>query len=269
MDLKIISWNIRKAGLKSDAAWSYLLEFNADIILLQEVNSFPKYIKEIYSISYRKAITKTGNKQQFGTAILVKGEIINEIELVSQHEWVNKELAFFHGNLIACTVKIQNHPIMNLISVYSPAWPVNPERIKGVNVKGVKLNNNRDVWCTEILWSALKKTMPLNNNPWIVGGDFNSSVTFDYLWGDEPRGNQEIIDRLYALGFKECLKEFNQQLVPTFKNAKGGKVIHQMDHLYVTHDLYKNLTFCKTGKNEKVFGENLSDHLPIVLKISN
>ena len=85
MSLKIVTWNIRKAGIKSNLAWSYLLEFNADVILLQEVNNFPKYIKRIYNITYRKAITKTGNKQQFGTAVLVKGEIKNEIELTSEY----------------------------------------------------------------------------------------------------------------------------------------------------------------------------------------
>jgi hypothetical protein len=58
---------------------------------------------------------------------------------------------------------------------------------------------------TEILWSAI-----LNENikdlPWIVAGDLNSSVTFDTMWQEGPRGNQEIQDRMSALGFTECLR---------------------------------------------------------------
>ena len=72
-----------------------------------------------------------------------------------------------------------------------PAWPIDPERLKGVDVKGIKLSNNHDVWVTEILWAALLSEN-LNELPWIVAGDLNSSVTFDTLWGDGPRGNQEI-----------------------------------------------------------------------------
>ena len=72
-----------------------------------------------------------------------------------------------------------------------PAWPIDPERLKGVDVKGIKLSNNPDVWVTEILWVALLNEN-LNELPWIVAGYLNSSVTFDTLWGDGPRGNQEI-----------------------------------------------------------------------------
>ena len=37
-----------------------------------------------------------------------------------------------------------------------------------------------------------------------------------------------------ALGLTECLRAHNGQLTPTFKNSRRGKIIHQLDHLFVS-----------------------------------
>ncbi len=67
-----------------------------------------------------------------------------------------------------------------------------------------------------------------------------------------------------SLGFDECLRYTTGQLTPTFRNPRGGKVIHQLDHLFVTHPLIKQLMACGTSNEERVFGYSLSDHLPII-----
>ena len=92
------------------------------------------------------------------------------------------ELNFFAGNLVGCTILTEDGSPKNVISVHSPAWPVNKDRLANVDVSDVKLKYNPDVWCTEILWAALKHTMADSSRQWIGGGDFNSSETFDYLW---------------------------------------------------------------------------------------
>jgi len=67
-----------------------------------------------------------------------------------------------------------------------------------------------------------------------------------------------------SIGFTECLLRRQGVLTPTFKNPRGGKVIHQMDHLFVNSALLESLVSCGTGSPERVFGESMSDHLPIV-----
>jgi endonuclease/exonuclease/phosphatase family metal-dependent hydrolase len=133
-----------------------------------------------------------------------------------------------------------------------------------VDVLSVKLKLNDDVWGTEILWSALKNRSISNDNNWVIGGDFNSSETFDYLWKGGARGNREIIERMNNLGLKECLRSFNGELTPTFRNPKGGNVIHQMDHLYVSEEIFTTLSHCATGDSKRIFDQSLSDHLPII-----
>ena len=80
-------------------------------------------------------------------------------------------------------------------------------------------------------------------------------------------GNKEIRDRMYNLGFKECLLEYNGKLVPTFKNT-SGEVLHQLDHLYVTNNIFSRLIECKVGDKNKIFNKSLSDHLPIIAEFS-
>ena len=126
----------------------------------------------------------------------------------------------------------------------------------------VKLKNNPDVWVTELLWAALQSAQP-TSGPWFVAGDLNSSVTFD-MWRGGPRGNQEILDRMEALGFVECLALANGGLVPTFRNPSDGKEIHQLDHIFVPRSMADRLSSCSTGDRDRVFGGGLSDHLPVL-----
>ena len=123
--------------------------------------------------------------------------------------------------------------------------------------------NNEYVWCTEILWSLLTHSMGRHSGPWLVGGDFNSSETFD-AWRTGGRGNRQIIERMNALGLTDCLRSHHGRLVPTFRNPRGGKIIHQIDHLYVSEPLLGSLRSADVGPSDIIFDQRLSDHLPII-----
>jgi exonuclease III len=191
--------------------------------------------------------------------------------LSSEHEWVNHELECFKGNFVSCRVEPNNHNPLTVISVYSPAWPVARDRIKEVDVSKVKTQTNPDVWGTDILWAALQNTVS-ENDTWIVGGDYNSSETFDVDWQDRNNkvygirscGNAQTLERMYRLGFTECLrKSNNDNIIPTFRHSTGG-VEHQIDHLFVSNGLYSKLEKCSLGSQATIFGKSLSDHLPII-----
>jgi len=262
--MRAITWNIRRATEKS-TAWKIFTDLNPDIALLQEVSNIPKNIRESFDIKFQKAISKTGKSQQFGTAILVKGKIIDKLPLSSEYDWVNRELEYFAGNLVSCIVQPDGYSVLNIISAYSPAWPIDTSKYQGVDITTVKLKQNSKLWVTEILWSALKN-MNLVDAPWIVGGDLNSSETFDLTFSS---GNREILDRMEALGFNECLKKHNGKSIPTFKNPKNGEIIHQIDHLFVTNSLFSILKTCTVGDELAIFEELVSDHLPIIADFEN
>jgi len=269
--MRIVTWNI-KGAKRGSPVWKYLLDLQPDIALLQEVVSMPEEISNNFDIKSQNAMRKKLDKpQKFSTAVLVKGKIIKNISLSSEYEWVNRELILFKGNFISCIVQTANTKEIKVVSVYSPAWPVDKNRLINEDVSKVKLKSNPEVWATEILWSALKNTVS-DTEQWIVGGDYNSSETFDKEWQDKngkrfgirSYGNKEILDRMDAMGFAECLRKYNDgKIIPTFKHTRNT-IDHQMDHLFVSSDLYSKIERCSVGDQSIIFGKSLSDHLPII-----
>jgi len=261
---RIVAWNCRRASHVS-GAWDYLLELDPDVALLQEVGGVPDRVADVYAIASATPVTRAGNPQRFRTAVLVKGTISGDVELPAPTEWVARELAFFRGGFVARRVTLHNGLSLTVISVYSPAFPIARSRLEGVDTTGIRLTQNPDVWATEILWACLRSMELREDDPFVVGGDFNSSETFDTLWRGGPRGNLEVMERMNALGLRDCLRTFQGRLTPTFAHS-AGTVIHQLDHLYVTSRLLDRLIHCSVGSAERVFGTtpSLSDHLPIV-----
>ena len=257
--MRVISWNVRKAAATSEA-WRIFADLDPDIALLQEVTGIPTGIRESFNIDVRAAVGKAGTPQRFGTAILTKGEIICDLLLSSEYEWVNHQVEVFRGNLVSSVIRIDSYPRLNVVSVYSPAWPVDPSWYAGVDTTTVKLEASSGVWVADILWAGLRN-VNLNEALWIVGGDLNASETFDLTFGS---GNREFLDRMKSLGLTECLRQYNGALTPTFRNPRNGRVVHQIDHLFVSDVLYSKLASCVTGDQEVVFGESISDHLPII-----
>lgn len=263
--MKVLVWNVRRANHKRNDVWDYFLEISPDIALLQEVGSLPPSISSFYSTLQRKAYAGNGQDQKFHTSILVKGSINYPINFRTQWTWVNEELQNYTGNIVPAQISLVSGDTFRVISVYSPAWPIfERKKLQEIDAKGIQLENNPDIWVTELLWASLKSEKNMEDIPWIIAGDFNSSVTFDTMWKGGPRGNQEIQDRMATLGLTECLALFQGKLTPTFRNASNKKVIHQMDHLFVSNKIAKRLVSCVTGNPNRVFDGSMSDHLPII-----
>jgi exonuclease III len=268
--MRIVTWNVHGAR-KDSPLWEFLSELNPDVLLLQEIGSMPNSLLDSFDHYSRPAVSKAGVPQRFRTGALVKGEIVNRISLLSEYEWANHELEFLKGNFISCTVELNDHTPLNVISVHSPAWPVDKRRLKGIDVSGVKTSTNPNVWGTDILLAALRNRVA-NDEIWIVGGDYNSSETFDWDWqnrngkrfGIRSSGNAENLERMRRLGFTECLRQTeNDPIIPTFRHSRG-RIEHQMDHLFVSNQLYSRLDKCTVGDRDVIFDRALSDHLPII-----
>jgi len=257
---RILSWNIRKARANS-AAWTYLSALDPDVAMLQEVIELPEDVRTRYGHVIKPAVKKNGSPQPFSTAILVKGDMNTEPPLISKYEWVNNNYQSFYGNILNTTINLPALGRCSVISFHSPAWPI----IKAgtnIDISEIKLKQNPDIYLTEILWTLVREAPASTERKWIIGGDFNSSETFD-LWRREGRGNKEIMDRMIGLGLRECLRSYSGQLVPTFRHS-GGSITHQIDHLYVSDLIYDYLVGCRVGNTADVFGGGLSDHLPII-----
>jgi exonuclease III len=268
--MRIISWNVHGAR-KDSPLWDALVELQPDIALLQEIGSIPNSVTDRFDQLTRQAVNEDGKPQRFRTGVFVKGRIVEELALSSMREWVNREIEFFGGNFISCTVQPNDYDLLKVVCVYSPHWPVDKRRLEAIDVSEVKTRINPNVWGTDLLWDALRNTIA-SDDQWAIGGDFNSSETFDCNWQDRNNrrfgirssGNAEMLERMRRLGLTECLRRTeNDPIVPTFRHSRGG-VYHQMDHLFVSSTLCSRLNRCIVGDQAVIFGKSLSDHLPII-----
>jgi exonuclease III len=260
--MRVVCWNCRRASGTSPA-WTYLLGLAPDLAFLQEVSGVPDAITDKFHVRKTTPITKTGKPQRFYNVVLSRIPLGERIELRCGREWATAQLERFAGNVSGWEVSVAEGLRLNVVNVYSPAWPVERSQLKAVDTTGVRLSLDPDVWIGDLLWSALSTRETLRDEAWIICGDFNLSETFD-AWPGGPHGNREFLDRMADLGLVECLRTASGQLVPTFRNPRGGNIAHQIDHLFATPEISSVLRSCVTGEHNAVFGEGLSDHLPII-----
>lgn len=259
---RVITWNCRGASLRS-GLWDYLLELDPGVAILQDFRTIPERVLQVYSHAQNNGLVETGRAPRFFTGILVKTGRIEDIQLPAPNDWVARELENLKEFFTAKMITLHTGINLKVISVYSPAFRIDPSRLEGIDTTGIKLTQNRDVWDTELLWASLKSMSINTDEPFIVAGDLSSSETFDH---PKPRGNREIMERMNAIGLSDCLRTFKGQLTPTFRTPRGGFVVHQLDYLYVTDALLEKLAWYDVGSAERVFksAPTLSDHLPIV-----
>jgi hypothetical protein len=255
--------------------WDYLLELDPDVALLQDFGTVPERILQqyIHASNIAPRLSEHGEyapkpltadrAPHHMTGVLLKGKSADDLPLPAPVDWVARELKTFGEFFTAKAVTLHSGITLKVLSVYSPPFAIDRVRMKEIDTTGVQLTQNRDVWVTELMWAALSSMHIANEEPFIVAGDLNSSETFDY---PRPKGNREVMERMNALGFYDCLRMFQGKLTPTFLTPRGGLVIHQLDHLYVTPMLLSRLARCDVGSKERVLDPRpmLSDHLPIV-----
>ena len=261
--MKVLTWNVNRAGESRTELWKFLQSEDADIVLLQEVIGIPRWIWKHYQCFSISPRYYEGGNAAYSTAVLSKGPIDATPYLSSELEWVNKIYTEHPGWIIGCETTLSTGEQFRVISVHLLAKSVPRELWADVDVSGIKLTNNPDIWLTEILYALLSTSKVADGTNWIVAGDFNSSVKFDF---PVDKGNREIVYRMGALGLTDCLSHFHSGAVPTFQNPRGKVVEHQLDYFYVNAPMLDRLKQARVPDCEEVFNRNprLSDHLPVV-----
>ena len=260
--MKVITWNVNKGAEFRPRLWEMVQREDPDIVLLQEVNGIPGWIRDRYQCHWITPRYFEGYHAPSSTAVLSKGLIDATPYLESELEWVNRIHRNSYGWIVGCKTTLDSGERFRVVSVYSAAFPIPRDQWADVDASGVKLRNHPELWFTEILWALLRRADISDEANWIVGGDFNSSVLFDQ---PKDTGNREIIERLNALGLTDCLSHSHAGPVPTFQHS-SKTVDHQLDYCYVNAPMLKRLRDARVPSYEEVFSgtPRLSDHLPIV-----
>ncbi len=260
--MKVLSWNVNGAGRSNSRLWDAFCREDPDIALLQELGGLPSCVENRYCCHLVRPRYFHGGFARFHTAILSKWPLETSSFLSSRLDWVNAIQGKQRGWLVEGQIAGDTGDQFHVVSVHSPAWPIPRESLKGVDATEIKLENNPDVWFTEILWSLLSEAHAGDRSNWIVAGDFNSSILFDK---PRDRGNCEIVKRMNHLGLVDGLGHHQQARVPTFRHSSGS-VNHQLDYCYLSKPMLKRLVRATVLTEREVFGPEprLSDHLPVL-----
>jgi len=201
--MRILTWNVRTSG--SRVAWNAFLDLEADVALLQEA-VVPADVAAHYVVHHRQAIKQSGKLQPWGTSVLVKRNLpsMTVAFTSAKRPWVAAELSKW-GAIVPVTIEIGDRKVL-VISAYIPAWRVPlgelTEPQKGeVRLRALKGNS---IWLADFLWAYLVDELGAQEA--IVGGDYNSSVLFDRAHGGSGGGNEEMQDRMTALGLGDLLR---------------------------------------------------------------
>lgn len=264
--MKVLIWNVNRAGATRQVVWEIIRREAPDIALLQEVTGFPEWVKERYQSHMIAPRYFGGHHANFKSAILSKWPMDTTPFLASSLDWVNAIHQERYGWLLESEVTRDDGGRLRLVSVHSPAFPIPDEALEGVDFFPIKLTNNPQLWFTEILWSLLREADLDDNTGWIIGGDFNSSLLFDV---PVDRGNRQVADRMNALGLVDCAGYSHGSPIPTFQHT-SGTVLHQLDYCYVNARMLNRLTEARVVDRADVFDQTkrLSDHLPLVCEFS-
>ena len=260
--MKVLTWNVNKAGESRPELWQMVQREDADIVLLQEVGRIPGWIWNQYQCHVISPRFFEGHNAPFSSAVLSKGLVDATPYLESELDWVNKIHSERHGWIVGCEITLACGGRFRVVAVHLPAFPIPREQWTDVDASTVKLTNNPQLWFTEILWALLRSAGISNDTNWIVAGDFNSSVKLD-----EPKdnGNREFLGRLNALGLTDCLSHHHGRAVPTFQTPLKS-IEHQLDYCHVNLPMLKRLTKARVPSHKDIFHRTprLSDHLPIL-----
>jgi exonuclease III len=143
-------------------------------------------------------------------------------------------------------------------AVHSPAYRIEPKQLDGIDISGMKLKNNPDLWFTDVLFFFLKNHL----DQVLVGGDFNASRLLDLTLGE--RGNNEFFDRIASEGFISLHREFHDHDQQTF--FQNRKAPHQLDYFYGDAKVAARVSSCDVVPHEQV--REYSDHAPLVAELA-
>lgn len=244
---------VRAKDLTTDP-WDVLMGLDPDVAILQEVRT----PQRVYGGHLHLNPTRRG----WGTAVW-SGDEFSSVGEVPTGETVEieRELGAVRGYVASAEIEGPTASI-TVVSVHAYPARVPDEYLEDLDLTDLIVPPAKDVWPGDILW-RLTRGLPTGGRSAILGGDWNTARLFDETYG--PRGNHEFFVRMSETGWFEAIRKFSDTEVQTY--FRPGRGEYQLDHVFLTEDLYSNLSSAEVVTTAEVL--SASDHAPIVLEIDS
>lgn len=264
--IRVVTWNMAYWSHRRtrDEAWRWVLgELRPDVFLCQEA-VVPEWVRAEHNVTWERSYP-TGS-QLWGTGIVTRLPCA-PARVPGLDDWFTSipaslpdknEKACIHradGWLATARVTFPSIGDLLVASVHSPAAPIEKARLAAVDVSGMKLKKNPDLWFLDVLFFFLRPTL---GSRFLVGGDFNASRLLDVTLGD--RGNNELFDRIADEGFVSLHRLFHDADEQTFFQLRRAP--HQLDYLYADTPVAKYASACTVHP-----AMDFSDHAPMLAEL--
>jgi len=260
--MKITTWNVNSVNARIDHLVKFIKIDQSDIYLLQELKctneNFP--YEQIKNLGYYSNVN--GQKAWNGVAILSKDPlIILNHKIPNYTEDVNSR--FIETEIIHKSFKKK----IRLINIYLPNGnPIESDKFD-YKIKWMKKFNDYII------------NLYHDNNPLIIGGDFNIIPTDEDVYSPENFKNdacthpksREIYRKLINIGLTDAVKYFIKGKTNwTFWGYRGGgwqkgnglRIDHFLTSSEIT-DIIKNVKIDRKPRG----WEKASDHTPVSLEL--
>ena len=259
--MKITSWNVNSINARIEHLVKFIKSDKSDIYLLQELKSvnenFPE--SEIDNLGYHSYVN--GQKAWNGVAILSKKKISITNTSIPKYNDINAR--FIETELEH--LKLKNK--IKLICIYLPNGnPIDTEKF-----------DYKIEWMEKFNEYILK--LYENDDPIIIGGDFNVIPTDDDVYSPENFKNdacahpltREKFRYLLNLGFTDTGKHFIEGSSNwTFWGYRGGGWQKgnglRIDHFLTSSEITDLIKSVEINRDPRGW-EKASDHTPISIKI--
>jgi exonuclease III len=237
--MKVISWNING----NVRAWDYLRQVVApSIALLQEVPNLQLPSGE--ALAFNATVDSREIPGRQGTAVYTRGLPVNTSPIMAS------------GERFAAADVVVAHGVVVLVASIHP---------------DTKRSNLSAVRQVESVLSAIESRLGTPTR--IIGGDLNTARNASQYWPGPKWRHDDFWRNIDSgeIGLHDCFRKFHSAEVQTYffrgkPQTTGWRARKfQLDHLFVSADLYTRVSFCDVLDTPEV--RALSDHLPLVAEI--
>ena len=261
--MKITTWNVNSVNARIEHLIKFIKKDQSDLYLIQELKctneSFPK--EELENINYKCYVN--GQKAWNGVAILSKENI--EISNLNIPDYKDANSRFIETEISLKNIKNK----IKLINIYLP---------NGNPIETEKFDYKID-WM--INFNKYIKQLIDNNQPIIIGGDFNVIPSDEDVYSPENFKNdacahpltREKFRYLLNLGFVDTVKYFvDGNTNWTFWGYRGGNWQKgnglRIDHFLTTADITDLIKSVNVNREPRGW-EKASDHTPVTIELTN
>jgi len=237
--MRIITWNCNGALRKK---YTYLNEFKADIIVIQECED-PSYVKDEEFKKWAKNCIWIGSNKNKGIGIFSNSNY--KITLLNNH---NHKFKYILPILIN-----GNEKDYNLFGI----WAMNNKQVPEARYIGQ-------------IWFAINYYANLLNDSTILIGDFNSNRIWDYK--DRVGNHSDVVNKLMEYDIHSLYHEQNNlshgdEIDPTFYMFRKPDKPYHIDYCFASKKLMNSGYSIKVGSHKDWIDK--SDHVPIIIELND